>query len=80
MRLARTGRDRKFADSPLEGGVMCELVSVKKFPAYREINREFFTDSRLVALVNAKDIATSGAYGPIPYASEQGIFCGPTGN
>jgi hypothetical protein len=25
-----------------------------KFPAYREINREFFTDSRLVALENAK--------------------------
>src|SRR5271156_7145572 len=30
----RLERDREFADSPLEGGVSCELVSEVRFPCY----------------------------------------------
>jgi hypothetical protein len=56
-KVLRTGRplarNRRFVDL-WSGAVWSELVSVKKFPAYREINRQFFTDSRLVALESAK--------------------------
>jgi hypothetical protein len=40
-----------------------------------------FLDSGLGnALTEAKKVINSVLYGPIPYASEQGIFCGLTGN
>jgi len=65
----------RFAlDSPLEGGVTCELVSVSKFPVSRE-NTGNFIDSELSgASTRAKKAINSMPYEPIPYASEQGIF------
>ena len=65
----------RFAqDSPLEGGVTCELVSVSKFPVSRE-NTGNFIDSELSgASTRAKKAINSMRYEPIPYASEQGIF------
>jgi hypothetical protein len=69
------------ADSALEGGVSCELVSENaKFPASWE-NTGNFADSGLGGASEAAKKGTkSVSYGPIPYASEQGIFCGLTGN
>src|ERR1700680_4056509 len=56
--------------SPLEGGVSCELVSERE-------NTGNFVDSELSgAWEAAKRGAKSVSYGPIPYASQQGIFCG----
>ena len=36
---SRTPRDRKFVDSPLEGGVSCELVSEVKFASRAPMGR-----------------------------------------
>jgi hypothetical protein len=71
----------RFAqDSPLEEAVSSELVSEADFPASREFT-ENFIDWGLSRSVNAsKTRADSKAYQPIPYASEQGIFCGLAGN
>ena len=71
----------RFAvDSPLEGAVSSEPVSEAKFPASWE-NAGNFIDSELDgASTRAKKIIKSVPYGPIPYASEQGIFCGLAGN
>jgi hypothetical protein len=67
-------------DSPLEGAVTCELVSVSKFPVSRE-NTGNFIDSELSgASTRAKKAINSVPYEPIPYASEQGIFWGLAGN
>jgi hypothetical protein len=66
----------RFApDSPVEGGVSCELVSeIAKFPASWE-NTGNFVDSGLSgAWEAAKKDTKSVSYAPIPYASEQGIF------
>ena len=69
------------ADSPLEGGVMCELVSGSpKFPASREKTGNL----HLLALRGRQMMPNTGAdpmsYEEIPFASEQGISCGLTGN
>jgi hypothetical protein len=59
--------------------VGCEPVSNLKFPANREINREFRQIGgfqRPKALISAAD---SSAYRQIPYSSEQGIFFARTG-
>ena len=58
------------ADSLLEGGVSCELVSENaKFPASR-VNTGNFIDSGLGgASEAAKKGMKSVSYGPIPYAS-----------
>jgi len=68
-------RNRKFADSLLEEGVMCELVSESpKFPDSREKTGNFHR----LALRSRQMMPNTGAdtmtYGKIPYASEQGIF------
>jgi hypothetical protein len=68
------------ADSPLEGAVSSEPVFEAKFPASWE-NAGNFIDSELDgASTRAKKVIKSVPYGPIPYASEQGIFCGLAGN
>src|SRR5689334_11312165 len=72
----------KFApDSVLEEAVSSEPVSWEpKFPASRE-NTGNFIDSELSgASTRAKKAINSVPYEPIPYASEQGIFCGLAGN
>jgi hypothetical protein len=77
---ASTERSRFAHDSPLEEAVSSELVSEADFPASREFT-ENFIDWGLSRSVNAsKTRADSKAYQPIPYASEQGIFCGLAGN
>jgi hypothetical protein len=58
-------------------GVMCELVSESpKFPASREKTGNFHR----LALRSHQMMPNTGAdpttYEEIPYASEQGIFCG----
>ena len=61
---------RLAPDSPLEGGVSCELVSeMPNSPASWE-NTENFADSRLGgAWETAKKCTKSVSYGPIPCAS-----------
>jgi hypothetical protein len=61
----------KFAvDSPLEGGVSCELVSGNaKFPASREFTGNFIDSGLGGASEAAKKGMKSVSYGPIPYAS-----------
>ena len=69
------------ADSALEGGVSCELVSeIPKFPASWENTGNFIDSGLGGASTAAKKGIKSVSYGPIPYASKQGIFCGLTGN
>jgi hypothetical protein len=52
--------------------VPVEPVSTPKFPANREINREFCRIRALDAILNAGTRANSKACGKIPYATEQG--------
>src|ERR1700674_103773 len=61
----------RFArDSPLEGGVSCELVSENaKFPASRENTGNFIDSGLGGASEAAKKDMKSVSYGPIPYAS-----------
>jgi len=51
-----------------------------KFPVSRENTGNFLDSGLGNALTGAKKVISSVLYGPIPYASEQGIFCGLTGN
>jgi hypothetical protein len=61
----------RFArDSPVEGGVSCELVSENaKFPASRENTGNFIDSGLGGASEAAKKGMKSVSYGPIPYAS-----------
>jgi hypothetical protein len=71
---------RFASDSLLEGAVTSELVSVSKFPVSRE-NTGNFIDSELSGSSTRDETAIKSVpYEPIPYASEQGIFCGLAGN
>jgi hypothetical protein len=54
--------------------VTVEPVSTSKFPANREINREFHQIGPLGAILNADARANSEACSEIPYATEQGII------
>jgi hypothetical protein len=74
-------KEVRFAsDSLLEGAVTSELVSVSKFPVSRE-NTGNFIDSELSGSSTRDETAIKSVpYEPIPYASEQGIFCGLAGN
>jgi hypothetical protein len=54
--------------------VTVEPVSTPKFPANREINREFCRIHPLCEILNADTRAISKAFGQIPYATEQGII------
>jgi hypothetical protein len=68
--LRQTPRDWFVADSPLEGGVSCELVSENaKFPASREFTGNFIDSGLGGASEAAKKGMKSVSYGPIPYAS-----------
>jgi hypothetical protein len=51
-----------------------EPVSIPKFPANREKNREFRRIRLLVRNLNADRRANSEACSEIPYSTEQGIF------
>ena len=57
-----------------------EPVSTPKFPANREINREFRRIRTFGANLKADTRANSEVYSKIPYSTEQGIFCEGTGN
>ena len=54
--------------------VAVEPVSTPKFPANREINREFRRIRQLGAILKADTRANSEACSEIPYSTEQGIF------
>jgi hypothetical protein len=54
--------------------VLVEPVSTPKFPANREINREFRRIRQLGAILKADTRANSEACSEIPYSTEQGIF------
>ena len=64
----------------LEEGVTSELVSEAKFPASREFTGNFIESGLGGASTAAKKGIKPAPYGPIPYASEQGIFYGLAGN
>src|SRR5271165_1447116 len=67
-----------MTDSPLEGGVSCELVSENaKFPASRENTGNFIDSGLGGASEAAKKGIKSVSYGPIPYASPTGNFLRP---
>ena|SRR5215467_6854813 len=69
-----------FADSALEETVRSELVSLSEFPVSRELTgnlRRFGSPSAEIAPDNR---AISVPYEAIPYAPEQGIYFGITGN
>jgi hypothetical protein len=54
--------------------VTVEPVSTPKFPANREINREFCRIRPLSAILKADTRANSETCSEIPYATEQGII------
>ena len=54
--------------------VRVEPVSTPKFPANREINREFRRIRPLGALLNANTQQFQRAFSEIPYTTEQGII------
>jgi hypothetical protein len=54
--------------------VIVEPVSTPKFPANRDINREFRQIRSLCEILNADTRAISKAFSQIPYATEQGII------
>jgi hypothetical protein len=56
-----------------------ELVSISKFPANRENNREFRQIRTLCKILKANTRANSKAFSQIPYAKEQGIFSAEQG-
>ena len=60
--------------------VTYEPVSIPKFPANREKNREFRQIRPLCEILKANTRAISKAFSQIPYATEQGIISGGTGN
>ncbi|MGB8893552.1 MAG: hypothetical protein WCD13_04440 [Pseudolabrys sp.] len=59
--------------------VAFEPVSTPKFPANREINREFHQIRALGAILKADPRANSKASSEIPYATEQGIISAEQG-
>ena len=64
----------------LENAVRIEPVSASKFPASREKNREFCGFRPSAAILASNRSSDSMACRQIPYATEQGIFGGITGN
>ena len=54
--------------------VHVEPVSIPKFPANREKNREFHQIGPLCKILKAATRANSKACSEIPYATEQGII------
>ena len=59
-----------LADDPVPIGPVC----AGKFPANREINREFRRIRLLSAILKADTRANSKASSEIPYPTKQGIF------
>ena len=59
--------------------VPVEPVSTLKFPANREINREFREIRPIDAILKADTRANSEACSEIPYAKEQGIISAEQG-
>ena len=72
----------KLRMARLDGGVRSRSRTrlQRKFPANREKNREFHQIRSRDAIFNANTRAKSETCREIPYATEQGIFCGGTGN
>jgi hypothetical protein len=67
--VIRDSRNCVVADA-----VLIEPVSTPKFPANREINREFRRIRLLGAILKADTRANSEACSKIPYSTEQGII------
>jgi hypothetical protein len=63
-----------MCDCVVADAVGCEPVSASKFPANREINREFRRIRLLSAILKADTPANSEACKKFPYSTEQGIF------
>jgi hypothetical protein len=61
-------------DCVVADAVTIEPVSIAKFPANREINREFHQIRPLCKILKVDARANSKASSEIPYATEQGIF------
>jgi hypothetical protein len=59
--------------------VTFEPVSIPKFPANREKNREFRQIRPLCQILKANTRAISKAFSQIPYATEQGIISAEQG-
>jgi hypothetical protein len=72
--LLVVGKSLLAADCVVADAVTVEPVSTPKFPANREINREFCRIRPLTAILKADTRANSEAYSRIPCSTEQGIF------
>ncbi len=59
--------------------VAVEPVSTPKFPANREINREFYQIRPPCEILKANTRAISMPFSQIPYATEQGIISAEQG-
>ena len=59
--------------------VAVEPLSTPKFPANREINREFCRIRSLCKILRADTRAISKAFSQIPYTTEQGIYSAEQG-
>jgi hypothetical protein len=59
--------------------VAVEPVSAAKFPANREINREFYQIRPPCEILKANTRAISMPFSQIPYATEQGIISAEQG-
>jgi hypothetical protein len=81
---ANVAENREFFQRPQETGFARDWVVADavhrdqspdpKFPANREIYREFFDFGRFCAILVLNRRANSAGYNKIPYATEQGIF------
>src|SRR5262249_38755721 len=74
-------RNELSASHQLVGEMFQAINSLRtKFPANREINREFRKFRASAAIFASNQRANSKACGQIPYATEQGTFAAITGN
>ena len=68
-----------YEDCVVADAVAVEPVSTDKFPANREINREFCRIRSLCKILKADTRAISKAFSQIPYTTEQGIYSAEQG-
>jgi hypothetical protein len=66
--------DCKINEGAVADAVAVEPVSAAKFPANRDINREFWRSRPLDTILIIDTRANSAAYSEIPYLAKQGII------
>jgi hypothetical protein len=80
VRLRATGKYLRTLACVVADAVLVEPVSSPIFPTNREKNRGFCRIDSLCAISKADTQIDSKTFSQIPYATEQGIISGETGN